>query len=259
MYCDSFLTAHFEVPGEMFSLAMEAKQRGMGVVGSTQNILDFIKERLQEALDRKIDDHLQFVLGTESGMVTSIVSAVKGLLSGSGGAHGGPRVSVEIVFPVSSESVTRMPSSSSREAGDDFSKLSVIPGVASGEGCSIHGGCASCPYMKMNSLGSLLKVCHSLPHDKDNLSAYEAGRFSLQTPNGNLIADVGCYKEVAREACSADTPKWQCSINFNFQLENWNKNCPTGLENEPLSFPSRANKIPIVWEKKSMWNVHKLV
>ncbi|CAA0818093.1 Quinolinate synthase- chloroplastic [Striga hermonthica] len=192
MYCDSFLTAHFEVPGEMFSLAMEAKQRGMGVVGSTQNILDFIKERLQEALDRKIDDHLQFVLGTESGMVTSIVSAVKGLLSGPHGAHEGHRVTVEIVFPVSSESVTQMPSSSSREAGDDFSKLSLIPGVASGEGCSIHGGCASCPYMKMNSLGSLLKVCHSLPHDKNNLSAYEAGRFSLQTPNGNLIADVGC-------------------------------------------------------------------
>ncbi|KAI3499111.1 hypothetical protein L1887_34904 [Cichorium endivia] len=31
MYCDAFLTAHFEVPGQMFSLAMEAKRRGMGV------------------------------------------------------------------------------------------------------------------------------------------------------------------------------------------------------------------------------------
>jgi quinolinate synthase len=42
-YRDAFLAAHFEVPGEMFSLAMEAKRsRGMGVVGSTQNILDFI-------------------------------------------------------------------------------------------------------------------------------------------------------------------------------------------------------------------------
>nr|AFK44354.1 unknown [Lotus japonicus] len=30
MYCDAFLTAHLEVPGEMFSLAMEAKRRGMG-------------------------------------------------------------------------------------------------------------------------------------------------------------------------------------------------------------------------------------
>lgn len=42
-YRDAYLTAHFEVPGEMFSLAMDAKRaRGMGVVGSTQNILDFI-------------------------------------------------------------------------------------------------------------------------------------------------------------------------------------------------------------------------
>ena len=48
MYCDAFLTAHLEVPGEMFSLAMEAKRRGMGVVGSTKNILDFIKARFQE-------------------------------------------------------------------------------------------------------------------------------------------------------------------------------------------------------------------
>ncbi|KAL6524540.1 hypothetical protein OROHE_016211 [Orobanche hederae] len=190
MYCDAFLTAHFEVPGEMFSLAMEAKLRGTGVVGSTQNILDFIKDRVQEALDRKIDDHLQFVLGTESGMVTSIVSAVKELL-GPVRSREGAKVSVEIVFPVSSESITTL-SSSSGEAGDDFWKIPVIPGVASGEGCSLHGGCASCPYMKMNSLGSLLKVCRSLPHEKDNLSAYEAGRFSLQTPNGKLIADVGC-------------------------------------------------------------------
>ncbi|CAD5165675.1 unnamed protein product [Musa acuminata subsp. malaccensis] len=80
LYCDAFLTAHFEVPGEMFSLAMEAKRRGMGVVGSTQNILDFIKNQVQKALDRDIDDHLQFVLGTESGMLTSIVAAVRGLL-----------------------------------------------------------------------------------------------------------------------------------------------------------------------------------
>ncbi|GER25991.1 P-loop containing nucleoside triphosphatehydrolases superfamily protein [Striga asiatica] len=63
MYCDLFLTAHFEAPFEMFSLAMEAKRRGMGVVASTQNILDFIKERLQEALDRKIDNHLQYFTG----------------------------------------------------------------------------------------------------------------------------------------------------------------------------------------------------
>ncbi|XP_043806442.1 quinolinate synthase, chloroplastic isoform X2 [Manihot esculenta] len=151
MYCDAFLTAHLEVPGEMFSLAMEAKRRGMGVVGSTQNILDFIKQRVQEALDRNVNDQLQFVLGTESGMITSIVAAVQHLL-GSAKSSGGAKINVEIVFPVSSDSITRTstnssPDQESVEAGDIV--LPVVPGVSSGEGCSIHGGCASCPYMKL--------------------------------------------------------------------------------------------------------------
>ncbi|KAJ9677909.1 hypothetical protein PVL29_022721 [Vitis rotundifolia] len=195
MYCDAFLTAHLEVPGEMFSLAMEAKRRGMGVVGSTQNILDFIKQRVQESLDKNRNDHLQFVLGTESGMVTSIVAAVRTLLGSAKSSSGSADVTVEIVFPVSSESLTK--TSSNSYLGQNLVEmggfiLPVIPGVASGEGCSIHGGCASCPYMKMNSLSSLLKVCHHLPHEKEVLSDYEAGRFQSQTPNGNSIADVGC-------------------------------------------------------------------
>ena len=155
MYCDAFLTAHLEVPGEMFSLAMEAKRRGMGVVGSTQNILDFIKERVQEALDRNVNDHLQFVLGTESGMVTSIVAAVRRLLEPTKSSSQGAKVIVEIVFPVSLDSIsgtsTSLSSSvNSLDVGDII--LPVVPGVASGEGCSIHGGCASCPYMKVNLL-----------------------------------------------------------------------------------------------------------
>lgn len=159
MYCDAFLTAHFEVPGEMFSLAMEAKRRGMGVVGSTQNILDFIKQRLQESLDRDVDDHLQFVLGTESGMVTSIVAAVRDLLHS---AKSSSKISVEIVFPVSSDSMSRTSTSSSPDLDSvklgDFT-VPVLPGVASGEGCSLHGGCASCPYMKV----SLLILGYTLP------------------------------------------------------------------------------------------------
>lgn len=152
MYCDAFLTAHLEVPGEMFSLAMEAKRRGMGVVGSTQNILDFIKERVQEALDRNVNDHLQFVLGTESGMVTSIVVAVRNLLEPTKSSSQGGKITVEIVFPVSSDSISSTSSSLSSslqsvKMGDIV--LPVVPGVASGEGCSIHGGCASCPYMKV--------------------------------------------------------------------------------------------------------------
>ncbi|XXG62492.1 hypothetical protein AAC387_Pa05g0838 [Persea americana] len=195
MYCDAFLTAHFEVPGEMFSLAMEAKRRGMGIVGSTQNILDFIKQRVQEALDRDLDDHLQFLLGTESGMVTSIVAEVRKILR-SAPSPRRSNVNIEIVFPVSSDSLSTTsahssPGLSCLEASD-ANKLAVVPGVAAGEGCSIHGGCASCPYMKMNSLNSLLKVCDQLPDKENILSGYEAGRFDAQTPGGKLVADLGC-------------------------------------------------------------------
>ncbi|XP_047316850.1 quinolinate synthase, chloroplastic-like [Impatiens glandulifera] len=189
VYPDAFLTAHFEVPGEMFALAMEAKSRGMGVVGSTQNILDFITLRLREALDRNVVEHLQFVLGTESGMVTSIVTAVRKLLVDSEESSGGKaKVSVEIVFPVSSESV----STTTERDSHGLILNEVIPGVASGEGCSIHGGCATCPYMKMNSLNSLLKVSHHLPENKYGISAYEAARFNSKTAQGKSVADVGC-------------------------------------------------------------------
>lgn len=44
----------------------------------------------------------------------------------------------------------------------------------------------------MNSLTSLVKVCNGLPLGKEGLRGYEAGRFSLLTPKGKLIADVGC-------------------------------------------------------------------
>lgn len=149
MYCDAFLTAHLEVPGEMFSLAIEAKRRGMGVVGSTQNILDFIKERVEESLKRNVNDHLQFVLGTESGMITSIVASVQSLLNSVNSSN----VKVEIVFPVSSDSMTTTSGNSSMGLNSvgmgDSLKLPIVPGVSSGEGCSIHGGCASCPYMKV--------------------------------------------------------------------------------------------------------------
>lgn len=167
MYCDAFLTAHLEVPGEMFSLAMEAKKRGMGVVGSTQNILDFIKQRVQEALDRDGDEHLQFVLGTESGMVTSIVAAVRNLLGSGKSSSGKAKINVEIVFPVSSDSMTRTSTSSpSSLTSVKLAEvvLPVIPGVSSGEGCSIHGGCASCPYMKVSVSFHLLDCLHKFDH-----------------------------------------------------------------------------------------------
>lgn len=46
-----------QVPGEMFELAMAAKrERDMGVVGSTQNILDFITSKLAVALEQPFPD-----------------------------------------------------------------------------------------------------------------------------------------------------------------------------------------------------------
>ena len=79
-YSDAYITAHFEVPGEMFGVAMEAqRQRGMGVVGSTSNILGFIADKVQEAQQRGFQDRLQFVLGTEVGMITGIVRKVQQL------------------------------------------------------------------------------------------------------------------------------------------------------------------------------------
>ena len=135
----------------MFSLAMEAKRtRDMGVVGSTSNILDFIAAKVKCALDQPFADKLQFVLGTESGMITSIVRKVQGMLQQSGRKD----VQVEIVFPVSPESITTGEQTTAKDGAPVNlpGGLSVIPGPASGEGCSTEGGCASCPYMKMNSL-----------------------------------------------------------------------------------------------------------
>jgi quinolinate synthase len=157
-YGDAFITAHFEVPGEMFGVAMEAqRQRGMGVVGSTSNILGFIAEKVQAAQQRGFQDKLQFVLGTETGMVTSIVRKVQQILLD------GPDIGieVEIVFPVAAEAITTGSNAGGGSSGpvELPGGLAVVPGPAGGEGCSSEGGCAACPYMKMNSLAALERVC----------------------------------------------------------------------------------------------------
>lgn len=46
--------------------------------------------------------------------------------------------------------------------------------------------------MQMNSLNSLLKVCQSLPDVENVIGGFKAERFKRQTPQGKLIADVGC-------------------------------------------------------------------
>ena len=209
-YGDAFLTAHLEVPGEMFELAAKAqRERGMGVVGSTQNILDFVRGKTQEAVAAGRAGTLRFVLGTEMGMVTPLVAAVQEDLAGAAG-----ELDVDIVFPVSSEAATPVdravppPSSDGGGANAEVLRLmegagvAVLPGVQQGEGCGIDGGCANCPYMKMNSLAALLGLLRRVVADDAGplhgeevgvagLLGFEARRHT-ELVGGKSIGEAGC-------------------------------------------------------------------
>lgn len=182
----------------MFRLAMQAKARGMGVVGSTSNILDFIAGKVQAAVEQPFGQRLMFVLGTEAGMITSIVRKVQAMLHSSGRRD----VEVEVVFPVNPRSITTpqqqvaaaagTPRSATAAAGD-LGSLKVLPGPAGGEGCSLEGGCASCPYMKMNSLAALMMVaqCVGDPAGEALLEGYKPRAYTSKIA-GKSIAQGGC-------------------------------------------------------------------
>jgi len=173
-YPDAHYTAHLEVPGEMFRMATEAAARGRGVVGSTSNILDYIKGCVSRAIDGDEDQLLRFVLGTEAGMITSIVDGVQTLLT----QNQCDGIEVEIIFPVANEAVSMTPEHD----------LGIVPGVSGGEGCSAAGGCATCPYMKMNSLEALFDLLDRLgEHD---LSAYHPRKYTEKI-GGRSAADIG--------------------------------------------------------------------
>mmetsp|Transcript_14289 Transcript_14289/g.18024 ORF Transcript_14289/g.18024 Transcript_14289/m.18024 type:complete len:571 (-) Transcript_14289:45-1757(-) len=150
-YEDAFVTAHLEVPGEMFEIAMEKSLEGRGVVGSTSDILTFISAKVTEAAAESEggSTRLKFVLGTEAGMVTSIVQSVHTILEKSGN----DKVEAEIIFPVASDAVMAVDDDDATN-----SDLAIVPGVSGGEGCSTAGGCATCPFMKMNDLDALENV-----------------------------------------------------------------------------------------------------
>lgn len=147
---NTFITAHLEVPGEMFEIAMTKSLTDEGVVGSTSDILAFITRKVREAAiagNKQEDQRLRFVLGTEAGMVTSIVKNVQDILE----QLEEQNVEAEIIFPVSAEAVMSTD-------GEDNADMPIVPGVAGAEGCSTAGGCATCPYMKMNDLDSLQDI-----------------------------------------------------------------------------------------------------
>jgi quinolinate synthase len=179
-YADVFVTAHLEVPGEMFALGLAAQRDGNGVVGSTSNILAFVLGKVDEAMASDVPANLRFILGTEAGMITPIVRQVQDKLRDHA-SEGGALISAEIVFPVAPEAV----------AQDPDSGLGVVPGVAGGEGCSTAGGCATCPYMKMNSLRSLLSLLERVDVDPDaTLVPFEPKKY-VQQIRGRTAADLG--------------------------------------------------------------------
>ena len=152
-YEDAYVTAHLEVPGEMFQIALQKSLVDRGVVGSTSNILNFVERKVEEAARSASAGHggsadktrLKFILGTEAGMVTSIVRSVQDILD----SNSCDNVEAEIIFPVSSEAVVGV------DQPDASTMLEVVPGVSGGEGCSAAGGCATCPFMKMNDLDAV--------------------------------------------------------------------------------------------------------
>ncbi|MGB5695749.1 MAG: quinolinate synthase NadA [Polyangiales bacterium] len=179
-YPDVFITAHLEVPGEMFALGLRAQHEGDGVVGSTSNILAFVLGKVDEAIARGDRTNLRFILGTEAGMITPIVRQVQDKLRDYA-SEGGSGLSAEIIFPVASEAV----------AQDESSGLGILPGVAGGEGCSTAGGCATCPYMKMNSLHALLGLLERVDKEpRSNLVPFEPRKYA-QEIRGRTAADLG--------------------------------------------------------------------
>jgi quinolinate synthase len=179
-YADVFVTAHLEVPGEMFELGLRAQREGNGVVGSTSNILAFVLGKVDEAIARGEPSNLRFILGTEAGMITPIVRQVQDKLRDYA-SEGGPEVSAEIIFPVARDAIAQAP-----ESG-----LSVLPGVAGGEGCSTAGGCATCPYMKMNSLRALIALLRRLDVEPDSALVPFEPRKYVQQIRGRTAADLG--------------------------------------------------------------------
>ncbi|MCA9715501.1 MAG: quinolinate synthase NadA [Myxococcales bacterium] len=181
-YQDARVTAHLEVPGEMFRLALAAQREGRGVIGSTSDILHYITGQVAAAArDASGPRRLKFILGTESGMVTAIVRAVRQVLRDSEAQGARGDIEAEIVFPVASEAIA-----TTRDA-----ERPIVPGVAAGEGCSTAGGCATCPYMKMNSLDATLDVLDGLRvGDASALVSYEPRKYT-ETLAGRSVAALG--------------------------------------------------------------------
>ena len=106
-------------------------------------------------------------------------------------------IEVEIVFPVASKSIStaeQLPSGGGSGAPLQLpGGLAVLPGPASGEGCSLEGGCAACPYMRLNTLSALCGVAEKAGSAAGEalLTAYRPRPYA-ELINGKTIARAGC-------------------------------------------------------------------
>ena len=128
-------------------------------------------------------------------MVTAIVRAAKEKLIAAK-ANGVVGVECGIVFPVSVDAITQVAEDeSSGELGGALGALRIIPGPAAGEGCSTDGGCASCPYMKMNSLDALMSVLDKIGTKTGAalLTPFEPKKYSAAADDAKSIAALGKY------------------------------------------------------------------
>ena len=69
------------------------------------------------------------------------------------------------MFPVSVDAISAV--DQKQQSSSILDGLTIIPGTSGGEGCSAAGGCASCPYMKMNSLSALEMVCEKIGTERE--------------------------------------------------------------------------------------------
>ena len=100
----------------------------------------------------------------------------------------GSDLEVEIVFPVSSQAIT---TPATAAGAVDFLGLEVLPGVPAGEGCSSEGGCASCPYMKMNSLAALQAIADRVGTEREGELAPFAARRYTERVGGLTLGEAG--------------------------------------------------------------------
>ena len=78
--------------------------------------------------------------------------------------------------------------------GAEDSELGVVPGVAGGDGCSTAGGCATCPFMKMNDLDALNDIMEMVIDGRDEFklkSHLPPNRLHGKMINGVSAIDLG--------------------------------------------------------------------